>query len=135
VYQRIRAVLLIARGYSVDEVTQIMGSLRRSIYHWIDRYLRRHRVEDLQDTPHTGRPRVAPEITKTRILRELEHNPLKLGYNTTVWTVALLARHLSHCYDTQITARTLRRRMKRSSDYFPRSARAGQCAVSRLSSR
>ena len=111
-YQRIQAVLLIARGYSVDDVARITGSLRRLIYHWIQRYLRRHRVDDLDDASRTGRPRVAPKITKARILRELARDPLKLGYNTTVWTTALLARQLSRRYDTQITARTLRRRMK-----------------------
>src|SRR5215210_3823748 len=111
-YQRIQAVLLIAQGYSVDEIARIVGSHRRSIYYWVQRYLEHHRIADLQDALRTGRPRAADRITKARILRELSRDPLKLGYNTTVWTVALLARHLSRLYECPITARTLRRRMK-----------------------
>src|SRR5262249_5801461 len=52
------------------------------------------------------------QITKAHILRELARDPLKLGYNTTIWTVPLLASHLSQRYDAQITPRTLRCRMK-----------------------
>lgn len=111
-YQRIQAVLLIAQGYSVDEVARIIGSKRRSVYNWVHRYLDHHRVADLYDAPRAGRPRTAAQITKARILRELARDPLNLGYNTTVWTVALLATHLTQRYHSQITPRTLRRRMK-----------------------
>jgi transposase len=76
------------------------------------RYLDHHRVADLYDASRTGRPRTAAQITKACILRELARDPLKLGYNTTIWTVPLLASHLSRRYDAQITPRTLRRRMK-----------------------
>jgi len=112
VYQRIQAVLLIAQGYSIDEVARIIGGQRRSVYNWMHRYLDHHRVADLYDAPRAGRPPTAAQITKERILRELARDPLKLGYNTTVWTVALLASHLSQRYHSQITPRTLRRRMK-----------------------
>ena len=112
VYQRIQAVLLTAQGYAVDEVARIVGSQRRSVYHWVQRYLKHHCVADLYDTPRSGRPRAAGQITQARLLRELARDPLKLGYNTTVWTAALLARHLSQRYGSPITPRTLRRRMK-----------------------
>src|SRR5262245_44329290 len=47
VYQRVQAVLLIAQGYSVDEVARIIGSQQRSVYYWVHRYLDHHRVADL----------------------------------------------------------------------------------------
>ena len=112
VYQRVQAVLLIAQGYSVDEVVRITRSQQRSVYYWMQRYLDHHRVADLYDASRTGRPRTAAQITKACILRELALDPLRLGYNTTIWTVPLLATHLSRRYDAQITPRTLRRRMK-----------------------
>jgi hypothetical protein len=37
VYRRVQAVLLIAQGYSVDEVARIIGSQRRSGYYWMHR--------------------------------------------------------------------------------------------------
>src|SRR5215510_8466995 len=83
-----------------------------SVYYWVHRYLNHHRVADLYDASRTGRPRRAAQITKACILRELARDPLRLGYNTTIWTVPLLATHLSRRYDAQITPRTLRRRMK-----------------------
>jgi|RhiMetdeSRZDD1v2_1073273.scaffolds.fasta_scaffold762796_2 transposase len=112
VYQRVQAVLLIAQGYSVDEVARIIRGQQRSVYYWVHRYLDHHRVTDLYDASRTGRPRTAAQITKAHILRELARDPLKLGYSTTIWTVPLLASHLSQRYDAQITPRTLRRRMK-----------------------
>src|SRR5262245_27412487 len=71
VYQRVQAVLLIAQGYSVDEVVRITRSQQRSVYYWMHRYLDHHRVADLYDASRTGRPRAAAQITKACILREL----------------------------------------------------------------
>jgi hypothetical protein len=51
-------------------------------------------------------------ITDNHILRKLKRNPLKLGYNTTVWTVETLVRHLSRRYYCAKGAFTLYRRMK-----------------------
>ena len=42
VFQRIQAVLLIAQGYSVDEVVRITRSQQRSVYYWMHRYLDHH---------------------------------------------------------------------------------------------
>jgi hypothetical protein len=71
VYQRVHALLLIAQGYSVDEVARIIGSQQRSVYYRAHRYLNHHRVADLYDASRTGRPRTAAQITKACILREL----------------------------------------------------------------
>ena len=54
---------------------------------------------------------MAPAITDERIRREVRRDPMRLGYNSTGWTVALLADHLHRRYGTAICARTLRRRM------------------------
>jgi transposase len=111
-FRRIQAVLLVAQGQPVRHVAEITGASQKVIYDWLRYYLHSHSVEDLEDVTRSGRPTVAAAITPTRIHRELQRDPLSLGYNTTVWTVPLLARHLSNIYDCQITARTLRRRMK-----------------------
>jgi transposase len=111
-YRRIQAVLLVATGVMVSQVAQILGVSRQSIHGWIRRYRARRVPEDLQDAPRSGRPLAARAITKARIAREFRRDPLRLGYNTTGWTVVLLAAHLKQRYGCQITARTLRRRMK-----------------------
>lgn len=111
-FRRIQAVLLIAGGRTFVETAQVTGLGLRSVDHLVNRYLQSHQVESLRDRPRSGRPTAAPEITPRRILRELRRSPLRLGYRTTVWTVEILAEHLSRHYQCSITSRTLRRRMQ-----------------------
>ena len=112
-FQRLKALLLVAQGHAIKEVAQIIDVSVQIIYHWIAQYLKRHDVKSLYDQPRSGRPTSAKRITDARIIREVRRNPLALGYNTTVWTVMLLARHLSTRYACPINSHTLRRRMKR----------------------
>lgn len=111
-YRRVQAVLLLAQGRSVPEVAQLTGTRPWAIYAWVQRYLRTHRADSLRNASRSGRPRVAKAVTAARIAREIRRDPLRLGYNTTGWTVSLLAKHLSQKYACAISARTLRRRMR-----------------------
>lgn len=111
-FRRVQAVLLVAQGRELIEVTQITGLSRRTIYYLLERYLRSHRVEDLADRPRSGRPVLVPQLTRQRILRELRRSPLKLGYRTNVWTVETLALRLNERYRCSIGFWALRQRMK-----------------------
>jgi transposase len=111
-FRRLQAVLLIAQGRPIAEVAEITCVSKRSVYGWLRRYLRRHRVDDLAERPRPGRPTTAEVITGERIRRELAKNPMTLGYSTTTWTVRTLANHLGRTYDCRITEQTLRRRMR-----------------------
>jgi transposase len=110
-FRRIQSVLLVARGWAVAEVAASTSAKPDAIYHWVRLYLQTHRPDGLEDAPRSGRPSTADRITDARILREFRRDPLRLGYNTTGWTVALLAQHLGRIYDCSISAHTLRRRM------------------------
>src|SRR5262245_59670021 len=94
-FRRLQAVLLVARGRSVSEVARVTDLKPWAIYAWVRRYLSEHRPEALADRPRSGRPRAVPGVTDARIVRQFRRDPLRLGYNTTGWTVALLAAHLS----------------------------------------
>lgn len=111
-YRRIQAVLLVAQGRTVPEVAEIAGVRPWAVYDWIRTYLQTHDPDRLRDAPRPGRPRAATAITNERIAREIRRDPMRLGYNSTGWTVALLADHLRHKYGSAITVRTLRRRMR-----------------------
>src|SRR4051812_37028282 len=111
-FRRLQAVLLVAEGHSVAEAAQITGLGQSSVYYLRDRYLHTHQVASLVEQARSGRPPTAPCVTEARILRQLQRQPLKLGYRTNVWTVELLAEHLSQQYQCPISARTLRRRMR-----------------------
>jgi len=109
---RLKAVLLVAQGMNISAVAKLLDKSFQMIYRWVAVYLQQHRAEALYDAPKSGRPLSAQGITDKRILRELGRNPLLLGYQTTVWTVALLAHHLSIRYKCEIRPFTLYRRMK-----------------------
>jgi len=111
-FRRVQAVLLLARGFPIPEAARITGAKPGAVYRWLRLYLGAHQPDSLRDAPRTGRPRVAGRITDARIVRELRRDPLRLGYNTTGWTVALLAEHLGRKYGCPISPRTLRRRMR-----------------------
>jgi transposase len=111
-FRRVQAVLLVARGWAVAEVARITGTRLGAIYHWVRRYARTRQVASLEDRPRSGRPRSAAKITDARIVREWRRDPLRLGYNTTGWTVPLLAKHLGDKYGCPISPATLRRRMR-----------------------
>lgn len=112
-FQRVQAVLLVAQGRAITEVAEIAGVSIQTVYNWMHLYLDHHQAAALEEAPRSGRPPTARQITAARILRELRRNPLRLGYRTTVWTVALLARRLSRLYQCRISPDTLRRRMQR----------------------
>lgn len=111
-FQRVQAVLLVAQGRPIKEVAALEGVSQQTVYNWVRRYLDQHQVTALAEAPRSGRPLTAQRITAARILRELRRAPLRLGYPTTVWTVALLAHRLSDLYQCPITTHTLRRRLK-----------------------
>jgi len=112
-FLRLQAVWLVAQGRAIMEVAQFLDVTIQAVYHWVKQYLTAHQVEALYERRRSGRPLVAKPMTAARVLCELQRNPLRLGYNTTVWTVALLATHLSQRYGSQINPHTLRRRMKK----------------------
>jgi len=112
-YRRLQAVLLVALGWAVREVARVTAARPWAIYNWVRRYLRTHQPESLHDAARSGRSPTARRITDARVVRELRRDPLRLGYNTTGWTVSLLAEHLRQKYGCPISARTLRRRLHR----------------------
>lgn len=111
-FRRLQAVLLVAQGHDWATTAHLTGLSQRSLYRLVSRYLETHQARALRDEERSGRPLAATQVTEARILRVLQRVPLQLGYRTNVWTVELLAEHLSEQYDCSISARTLRRRMK-----------------------
>ena len=112
IYIRLKAVLMIAQGESISKVAQFFDKSNRVVYYWLTTYLKQHQAQALMDASRSGRPPAAQGITDKRILAALKRNPLQPGYNTTVWTVALLASYLSDRYQCPIRPFTLYRRMK-----------------------
>jgi transposase len=110
-YRRLQAVLWVAQGRTIPEVAEMAGVRPWAVYAWVRTYLQTHDPGRLRDAPRSGRPRASPAITDERITQEIRRDPMRLGYNSTGWTVSLLADHLRRKYGRALSVRTLRRRM------------------------
>lgn len=111
-YRRLEAVLLVAEGRSLSESARRVRVARSSVQRWVRQYLADRDADVLVDRPRTGRPRAAHQLTERRLATVLRRDPRRLGYRTTTWTVALLARYCAEQLDCAITERTLRRRLR-----------------------
>ena len=54
--QRAQAVLLSARGFTIDHLAELFEADRETIRRWLDRW-EAHGLPGLKDGPRTGRPR------------------------------------------------------------------------------
>lgn len=113
--RRLQAVGLAAEGRAAKEIAAVVGASRRSVTYW----LAAHRAAPRRQPPaaalapkvNRGCAALLPELTRERLLAEVERDPLALGYAATGWTVALLASHLQR-QGWKINEHTLRRRLR-----------------------
>lgn len=113
--RRLQAVRLAAEGRAAKEIAVVVGASRRSVTYWLATYRgaprRQPPAAALAPKVHRGRAALLPELTRERLLAEVDRDPLTLGYAATGWTVALLATHLQR-QGLPINAHTLRRRLR-----------------------
>jgi transposase len=110
--RRLGAVLLVAEGYPVRQVTGMTGLSHQSIYTALSRYGSRRDPQALRDHPRSGRPRTAARVTPGRLRVVLRKKPWALGYNAATWTADLLARELRRRYGVSLSSHTVRRRLR-----------------------
>lgn len=114
-YRRLQAVFLAGEGHSATQVAAITGASKRSVQGWCAAWRRskdrRHPQKALAEKPRLGRRPGGPALDHARLLAEMAHDPLALGYAATNWTVPLLAAHLTNRCGLPVNAHTLRRRL------------------------
>lgn len=84
---RADALLLLASGRSMEEVSQGMGRCTKRIRVWRRRVLAEGRP-GLADRPRTGRPPALDAAATALLERALTDSPLEHGYPVTIWTEA-----------------------------------------------
>ena len=113
-YRRLQAVLLAGDGHPATQIAALTGASPRSVQNWCAAWRRspqhRHPQRVLSEKPRLGRRPGLAELDHARLLAELAHDPLSLGYAATNWTVPLLTAHLQR-QGWPISPRTLRRRL------------------------
>jgi transposase len=92
--RRVLAMLEYDRGMSVNDVAELIGVSRQSVYNWIGRIQEGGHTDELRDAPRSGRPAKADEVFDTLLRTLLALPPERFGYRATHWTVPLLRDQL-----------------------------------------
>ena len=74
VRQRAHAILLSARGYSIEQLADIFAVHRSTISEWIDSW-NSQRLDGLPDAPRSGRPGKLTEAEEQMLIEAVEANP------------------------------------------------------------
>ena len=110
VLRRAQALLWLASGHGIEDVTQRHCVCRRAVYYWVEQYEAR-KVGDvasrLSSTPRSGRPRTAHGIIDPLIDSVIDTDPRESGYRSTVWTAGLLRQHLSETHQLAASQRSV----------------------------
>ena len=110
VLRRAQALLWLASGHGLEDVTQRLCVCRRTVYYWVEQYAARE-ADDLPGrlsaAPRRGRPRTAKGVIDPLIDSIIDSDPRELGYRSTVWTAGLLRRHLAESHHLAVSQRSV----------------------------
>ena len=110
VLRRAQALLWLASGHGVEDVTQRLCVCRRTVYYWVEQYAARE-ADNLPDRlgtlPRSGRPCTANGVIDPLIDSIIDSDPRELGYRSTVWTAGLLRRHLTESHHLVVSQRSV----------------------------
>src|SRR3954471_1930968 len=104
-YRRLAAVWLVAKGHSVGATANLLNASRRWVTKALARYRARRRSEELAEGKRSGRPPVAPGLSRQRLTELLQTDPMSLGYAAVGWTAPLLSAHVHRCDAADATVR------------------------------
>lgn len=108
--QRVQALLWLDEGERVEEIASLLRVTRQVIYKWA---LRLRTAQDwplgqrLADAARSGRPRTVHGIIDPLIDEVIELDPRDFGYQSTVWTAALLVVYLSDVHHIAVSPRSV----------------------------
>ena len=78
VRQRAHALLLSARGYSIEQLADIFTVDRDTVSQWIDQFAARG-LEGLEDSPKSGRPATLTAAEQQALLSAVEDDPRRIS--------------------------------------------------------
>ena len=115
-HRRLQALLWLAAGQAPDQVADVLGVSRRTVYYWAERFEDR-RDQDLRarlaDAPRPGRPCSTCGVIDPLIAAVIDRDPRGFGYRHTGWTNALLRRYLEEVHGLTVSRRSVRRALAR----------------------
>jgi len=93
VRQRATAIRLLHLGYKAEEVADMLGVSKPSVYGWFNRW-QAEGIEGLVNRPKNPRKRKASEAYCQALEEALEQEPATFGYTFPIWTTERLRDHL-----------------------------------------
>lgn len=78
VRQRAHAILLSARGYSIDSLADIFSTHRNTISEWIDAWTSES-FQGLSDAPKPGRPPKLSAAEEEYLIETVQNNPRRIS--------------------------------------------------------
>lgn len=106
---RLRSILLLQDGKTLDETAQILEVARSTVQCWVDKYRARGVTGLLVQGPYRGRmPRLSLEQKRELALIMLD-GPENSGLDTGVWTAPLIAGLVERSFGISYSASQIRR--------------------------
>ncbi len=103
---RAQAVLLSRQGRRVQEIGDIVGRNRSTVFRWLQAFNKRG-LDSLHPGKSPGAPRKADTEYQAALTEALKHNPRDLGYAFTRWTARLLVEHLHRKTHIKVSSATM----------------------------
>ena len=119
VRKRAHAIRLSALGYSVTQISEILGCNRQSIHNWFDAFEPKG-CQGLFDKNRSGRPPMATPDYRSRLIEVIKINPKDMGYPFTVWTLTRIRAHMAREMSILLSESRVRQIMKEQGLVFKR---------------
>jgi len=97
VFQRARALLLMADGVPTTDIARLLGVQLRTVFRWRTRVRCDHREQKLADAPRSGHPPSLSTADYVKIVVEACRLPSDVGVPVTHWSHPLPTNHLQRC--------------------------------------
>ena len=119
VRRRANAVRLSAIGYTVPQITEVLGCNQQSVRNWFDAF-ESGGADALFDKPRSGCPPKATPDYRARLVEIIRISPSEFGYPFTVWSVVRLRAHMAREMDILLGDCRIRQIMKEEGLVFKR---------------
>jgi putative transposase len=106
---RLRAILLIHAGKTLDQVGQILEVARSTIQRWIERFRRRGVIGLLVKGPYRGKHPGLSLDQKRELAILVRQGPEESGLDTGVWTAPIIADLVKRRFNIKYSASQIRR--------------------------
>lgn len=119
VRKRAHAIRLSPMGYSVTQISDILGCNRQSVHNWFDPFESKG-YPGLFDKSLSGRPPTATPDYRGRLIEVIKTNPRDMGSPFTVWMITRIRAHMAREMSILLSGSRVRQIMKEQDLVFKR---------------